>query len=176
MQQQKRTIMSKSLSLITSQFLDVERQLLDTEGVISPELEAALDLSQGELSMKVDAYAHILDKLDATELWAQAQAKAFAALLKKIKSSRDGLYYRLGDAMARMERTELEGERYAFREKLGRGKVEITDLDKIPFEYKRIKTEIEADKRAIYDAIASGVEVEGALIVKEPSIKKEFKL
>ena len=49
--------------------------------------------------------------------------------------------------------------------------VDIDDMDKLPEEYRRTKTEIRADKTAISKAIKNGVEVDGARLVERLSLQ-----
>lgn len=49
--------------------------------------------------------------------------------------------------------------------------VNITDFDKLPEEYKRTKTIVEADKTAIKDALKTGADVIGAELVEKQNIQ-----
>ena len=49
--------------------------------------------------------------------------------------------------------------------------VNITDFDKLPEEYKRTKTVVEADKTAIKDALKTGADVIGAELVEKQNIQ-----
>lgn len=52
----------------------------------------------------------------------------------------------------------------------GTGSVNILDESKLTDDYKKVKTEISVDKKAIKDAIKAGIEVEGAELVYNDSL------
>lgn len=49
--------------------------------------------------------------------------------------------------------------------------VSITDLDRVPAEYKRVKTTVEADKTALKKVLKDGIEIDGAVLVESKNIQ-----
>lgn len=48
--------------------------------------------------------------------------------------------------------------------------VEVDDINKIPQEFTRVKTEISPDKKAIKDAILNGIDINGAKLIEKTSM------
>lgn len=163
----------KSLSYLTSALINIENEIVSQDGVISPEVEQELDLSHGDFKCKIDNYAACFLALSTLETYLKEQKADIDVLLKRVQASRNNLNYNLDLTMARLGKTELRGSVYSFYEDYGRGSVEVSDIDKVPFEYKRIKTDWEPDKVAIRKAIDAGIYIEGAYIQKDKSIKSK---
>lgn len=167
---------AKSLISITRELLEIEYSLIESEGEISPELEAQLEITKENFPQKIDSYDAIMSRLDATETWAKARIDEMRDLLKRTGRTRESLEYRLSQAMQMLGKDELEGNHAVFYYKEGRGSVEVPDINDLPLEYTRQKITVEADKKAIQAAIKAGIEVPGATIVKAKTLVREGKV
>ena len=55
--------MKKTLEQILEEYKDIEKQLIENEGELNPELEEILNINRNELHDKIDAYYYISQKL-----------------------------------------------------------------------------------------------------------------
>lgn len=163
----------KSLIALTKDILRLENELIESQGELNPNLEKELEITETNFPQKVDAYAAILDRLDATELWATQQMKAFKEVIERVKSSREGLNFRMNKAMDLLGKSELEGQYYVFKHTWGTGKVEIIDEDELDKHYQKVT--YTPDKKRIGEDLKAGMVVHGAILIKERSVKKSIK-
>lgn len=158
---------------------DKIRELLDMldEGVIGFEDE------NGEMQ-------YITEKLDELELDRKKKLENAALAVEELKAEADELNRK---AKALKERADAKSNRVdslksyiincmqAFGDKKidgemcslsvsVRDKVEVDSIDLLPREYIRSKTTYEADKKAIGYAIKKGAIIEGARVIKNPSL------
>lgn len=167
---------ANSLISLTRQILDLEQKLLESGGEITDEIHSQLEITEENYPAKVDNYAGILDRLDATELWVKSQLADLKDAQKRIESARTRLHFNLGQAMSLLGKDELEVHRAVFELKEGRAKIEITDESELDPIFTRSKLVVEPDKVAIKKAIDDGQTVTGAKIVREKQIKKSLKI
>lgn len=158
---------------------DKIREMLDMldEGVIGFEDE------NGEMQ-------YIEDKLKELDLDRRAKLESAALAIEELKAEADELSRK---AKALKERADAKSNRVdgikrfiiANMQEFGdkkiesemctltvsvRDKVEVDNIELLPREFIRSKTTYEADKKAIGDAIKQGAIIEGARVVKNPSL------
>lgn len=165
-----------SLISLTRQILELEQSLIESNGEITNDIDSQLAITEENYPVKVDNYAAVLDRLDATEQWIKIQMDEFKDALRRIDRARDGLHFRLGQAMDMLKKTELEGNHVVFEIKESRGKVVITDESALDPIFTKSELVIHPDKIAIAKAINDGQKVAGASLVKEKKIKKSIKI
>lgn len=151
----------KSLVEIVSQFSDLERQLVDACGDLTPEMEQMLVLNDQDLRIKVDAYRAIMDRLKAEikyQLDIENEHKAARQTLEnRLKWLVDNLKFNMNS----MDRRELEGYRYIFKLSVRKPTLQI-DTKLLPPEYLKEVIYKEPDKEAIEANLAMGAVIPGA--------------
>jgi len=105
-----------------------------------------------------------------------AEAEAIKAEEKRLSERRKTLERKQTHLQDYLLRNCQQGEAYADAQaqvkiKLGRGAVEILNLEAVPIEFLRVKTEAAPDKTAIANAIKGGQEFEWAVIAQKPSLE-----
>ena len=137
----------------------------ETEGEITPEIEAELEAVQGELAAKLDGIAYLCkvvlpadaDKLKQLETAAKAKRQALENKRRRILDYAGQFVELMPDGM--------KGGPY----KIYRGKsesIEINSITDIPAEFKKIVISETPDKKAIKDAIKGGAAIPGCRFVK----------
>lgn len=136
--------------------------LLDSQGELTPELEAWYDAHSQALTRKVDSYVFIEESLDdQVERW-KARAEAARTIAKRFESFKDKLRDRVKFAMKEMGVDTLEGDLYRYKLSKRKAKLVIEDPAKIPDSFKLIVTVTEPDKDKIQSALNDGFTVPGA--------------
>lgn len=161
----------KSLVEITDIVYRVEKALIETNGEITPEIEAMLEVKENELPVKVDSYSVTIDKLHHEAQFLEAQADRLATLAKSILKAREGLKTRMKDAMMKLGVVELEGETTKIRLQNAPPKVIIEDETKIEGQYLTTEIVTRADKKKIANALKDGIKVDGARLEQDLSLR-----
>jgi len=159
--------LNKSLFQISSELMQIWNELKETGGELTPEIEAALTLTNQQLQTKAGNYVSFIKKLESeTEHLKETYLKKVQSEIKK----RENLISHLKDALlvAVQEFGDIETDRL-FKVCLRQSEaVNIYDIDKLPNDYKIF--EPKADKRKIKDSIKAGEDVKGAEIIINNSI------
>ena len=162
---------------------NLERALIESDGIISPEVEQMLAVRELDLPEKVDGYAFIIDRLESMEDFYKQRAEMFLKASRTLQNSKESLKERLKFAMQELGTNELFGNDVRFKGAHTKGSLVIEDKDAVPVEYKTEVVTTEIDKKKIKADLDSGKEVPGARI--EPgyslrcytntNVKKELK-
>lgn len=146
---------------------------LDELGEIPPALAVKMQDLLMSAEKKVDSYCNMMSQLENNAQFARAQAEKATDYAKKCERIVDRMKECAIYAMTFQAKKKLEGT--AGRElKLSyRAKVELSqeiqdDPKILPGEYTRLK--VEPDKKAIKDAIESGIDIPGCRVVNNPSV------
>jgi hypothetical protein len=153
--------MSKSLWEITTELQQIEDQLMENGGEVTPELETALQISQTELSDKAGNYISLILKNEADAEIIDAEIKRLTALKKSRQNIAHQLKERLSGAMQYFEISKIQLP-FAVISLRQSESVEVDDPLKLPVEYQRVKTTVEADKATLKAALKAGEQVWGA--------------
>jgi hypothetical protein len=155
--------MKLSLYNIEQNYLTLVENLIDNGGELTPELETALTINKEQLEQKGINYAFIIKEIRDRKL----ARKNYLDKLKKDNDIDDKieneLINRLSLAMQLFEVEKIETPliKLSFRDSES---VEITNESQLDACFIVTKTVSSPDKKAIKDAIKSGVFVEGATI------------
>ena len=148
---------------IQNEFQLIIAEVINNEGEITPELETALTINKEQLQSKAIDYSYVIKQLDSDCEQIDAELKR----LQQIKKVRTNLAERLkntiSDAMNLYEVEKIETPliKLSFRNSES---VEITNESQLDACFIVTKTVSTPDKKAIKDAIKSGVLVCGATI------------
>ncbi len=157
----------KNLFEITQDYLAIYEKLEETEGELSPELEAALQITQQELALKGTNYVHIIKKYEAELAGLKVYEEQIAKLKKRKNKAIEYLEERLLEAVNKFGNIETEIFTITTRKSES---VEISFSDTIPSEYLNSKTTITPDKAKIKEAIKKGIIVPGAELVENKNL------
>ena len=148
---------------IQNEFQLIIAEVINNEGEITPELETALQINQSQLQSKAVDYSYVIKQLDSDCEQIDAELKR----LQQLKKVRTNLAERLKDTISNamnlyeVEKIETPLIKLSFRNSES---VEITNESQLDACFIVTKTVTTPDKKAIKDAIKSGVLVEGATI------------
>lgn len=155
--------MKQSIYQIQNEFQLIIAEVINNEGEITPELETALTINKEQLQSKAIDYSYVIKQLDSDCEQIDAELKR----LQQLKKVRTNLAERLKDTISNamnlyeVEKIETPLIKLSFRNSES---VEITNESQLDACFIVTKTVSTPDKKAIKDAIKSGVFVEGATI------------
>ena len=148
---------------IKNEYQLIIAEVINNEGEITPELETALTINKDQLQSKAVDYSYVIKQLDSDCEQIDAELKR----LQQLKKVRTNLAERLKDTISNamnlyeVEKIETPLIKLSFRNSES---VEITNESQLDACFIVTKTVTSPDKKAIKDAIKSGVLVEGATI------------
>jgi len=155
--------MNQSIYKIQNEFQLIIAEVINNDGEITPELETALTINKEQLQSKAVDYCYVIKQLD----YDCEQIDNEIARLNKLKKVRSNLTDRLKNTVSsamqlfEVEKIETPLIKLSFRNSES---VEITNEQQLDACFIVTKTVTTPDKKAIKDAIKSGVFVEGATI------------
>lgn len=155
---------------ITAELNAILTQLEELGGEITPELEQALAINEGNFAAKSEDYGHAILNLKGMAAAAKAEKERLATLQKFYENTCNRLDNALKTAMVATghDKVETPTMRLSLRHSTA---TEVDDLDAVPAEYKTTKVEVVADKTAIKNAIKQGEDVPGAHLVENVSLQ-----
>ena len=121
---------------------------------------------------KLENIALYIKNLDAEAAAIKAEEEALAKRRKRLENKADGLRFLMIGSIEANGDKEFSTARCSAKVKYT-DRTEIDDIDAIPEEYIKIKTEKQADKTAIKKAIKAGETVNGARIVINKTVRIE---
>ena len=139
-------------------------------GELTPELEQALTITEGQFAAKAEDYGKAILNLRAMAVAAKAEKDRLATLQKFYENAKKRLTDAISSAMQAFGHDKVENGtlRLSLRHTT---ETEIDDIDQVPQFYKTTKVETVADKTAIKKAIQSGEDVPGAHLVENVSLQ-----
>ena len=155
----------KNLFNIDAELYEVYSEIENNGGEMSPELEAALEITEAERMTKGEGYVYVIKQLKSQADLLKAEAKRLQEIAKQYENSADKLADRLLQSVIAHGQIKTAFVTISTRKSKS---VSITDESLLKAEYLRIKTE--PNKTAIKEALEAGQEVQGALIVENYSL------
>lgn len=154
---------------ITDELNAILTQLEELGGEITPELEQALAITEGQFAAKAEDYGKAILNLRAMAVAAKAEKDRLATLQKFYENAQKRLADALSSAMQVFGHDKVENGtlRLSLRRTTA---TEVDDIDQVPQFFKTEKVEVVADKTAIKKAIQDGIEVPGARLVENVSL------
>lgn len=150
-----------TLYTISGDLLAVLNELEENGGELTPELEQALAITEGQFTEKAVDYGLAILNLEAMAEAAKAEKERLAGLQKFYENAKKRLSETLSGAMRAFDRTKVETPtlRLFLRHTQS---TEVDNADDIPARFKLTKVETVVDKTAIKKAIVAGEDVPGA--------------
>ena len=160
---------NKSLYQITVQQQELFNFILESEGEITPDVEESLKLNAENFEAKIRGCIWQVKKSEHTNIAIDEEI----ARLQGIKKRNEKLVDRLKESMKFALETFGESKKVdTFTLSLRKSKsVEILDMELLPATYITSKTTISADKKAIKEAIESGLSIPGATIKENHNLQ-----
>ncbi len=156
---------SKSLYKINGDLLRLTDEIEQAEGVLTPEMEAALEISSGELMTKAVDYGYAILKLKARQKEVKAELDRIAAIKKSVDNTLKRLEGAVQGAMEMHEIEKIEGETLNLSFRKSKRMIQdalVTDaIDNLPASMKTTTTTTKPDNAAIKKALEEGEEFEG---------------
>lgn len=162
--------MKVALYQIEQEYLNIVQSIIDAGGEITEEQETALSISKEQLQNKGVCYGFIVKELEGNIDLIDLEIKRLNALKKPLVNSIDRLKNNLSQAMQMFDVTELKTPllKINFRKSES---IEVTDIDLLDADFVKTTITKAADKVAIKDAIKSGENVQGAVLVTNQNLQ-----
>lgn len=152
----------RSLRELVSISSEIESSLIMAGGEITPEIEAALAITEVQVPQKIDNYNLIMERMEAISSFYEERASLFLRLAAAAKNVKKKCTENIHVAMLTLGVDELQGFDTKFRLQNNPAGVELIDEALIPDAYKIVKTVTSVDKKKILDDLKLGVPVAGA--------------
>jgi hypothetical protein len=160
--------MKTTLYNIENDYLKLISQIEEAEGELTPELEEALEINEKQLQGKSTAYLQVITTKEGINSAIDIEIKRLQALKKRNSNLVLNLKNRLLEAVKLFGEFEVGFNKFGTRKS---SSVQVDDINSLPAEFKTVKVTEAADKKAIKDAIKSGKEITGCLIVENLNLK-----
>lgn len=147
---------------IQSEYIALANEIIEAEGIITPEQETDLQITNEALQTKGIAYSYLIKSLEYDNDLIDLEIKRLQAMKKTRSNLSERLKSTLKDAMILFGIEELKTATL----KVNFRKSESVEVDEaiIDKKYCREKITYAPDKKAIKEAIEQGIEVLGATI------------
>jgi hypothetical protein len=172
---------AKSLYTILLERMNIEEELILSEGEVTEELDALMFSNKEDAEEKIMAIKKVLDKANQQMDWAKAQMERFKKYSKERERLADAMEEKISIALnlfgtedaKGVKKWEIQNEtdfiKLSFRKSES---VQIVDENLIPADFWAVKIpEATVDKTAIKEAIKGGLEVPGAEIKVSQNIQ-----
>jgi hypothetical protein len=155
---------------ITTEFLQLEAQLIENGGELTPELEQSLIINKDELQHKSIQYGYVIKSLSDNVDAIDAEIKRLQSIKKVNENAIDRLKDTLSSAMQLFGIPELKTPtlKINFRKS---EQVIVHDVNSLPQMFKTIKVSEQPDKIKIKEAIKSGEDVIGCELITVQNIQ-----
>lgn len=159
--------MSRALYHIESELNNINEQLIESGGELSPELQDKLAMTREELATKAANYGFVILKNQSESAIIDAEIKR----LKDIKDSLDNATYKIkeviSNAMIQYDLTEVKTPTI----KLSFRASESVEVDESKLAQKYFNYKPTVDKTTIKADLKAGIEVDGARIVSKQNLQ-----
>ncbi len=151
---------------LLSSTLNLLNEVELTEGEITPEVESKLI----SLSKQVDQAGYFLKNVDKKIEYYQQEIDAMKTIIDRLEKTSDWIKASAKQAIE-LSGGDLKGDLYAFTLKKNPPRVHIRDEALIDDFFKDKKELVTVNKTRIKEAFKDGLEVDGAELVQETSVK-----
>lgn len=163
---------SKSLMTLVAESSELENQLIQSGGEITPEIEALLEVKDLQLPDKVDNYGLVMDRMAMISEFYTQRAEMFLKMSKAADSVIDRCKSNLKLAMENLKTDEILGHDIKFKIVKSNPTVVIEDESKIDPAYTTTQTVVKIDKKRIGEDLKVGIEVAGAKLQQGSSLRQ----
>lgn len=162
--------MKLSLYVIQQEYISLAEQIIDNDGLLSEEMEAALQINKDQLENKSQCYGFIVRQLEGECDMIDNEIKRLEAMKKSRGKTVDRLKESVSKAMQlyEIEKIETPTLKISFRKSES---IEIEEESLIDEKYMTVKTTKTPDKKAIKEAIKAGEIVLGVTLKENQNIQ-----
>jgi hypothetical protein len=162
--------MKQSIFQISVELGIIIDQIIEAGGELTPELEEALSIKEGQLETKATKYGYAIKTMEYESQIIDEEIKRLQDLKKVRQNTMQRLKDVLSTTMQSFDIPEIQTPtlKVNFRKS---SSVEILDEDKIPAEFVTIKQTKTVRKVDIKKAIKEGREIEGAQLVENQNLQ-----
>lgn len=156
---------------IQNQYLQLVSELIESEGLLTPELETALAINKADLETKGINYAFVIKSMESECDIIDSEIKRLTGLKKARTNAVDRLKTTLSNAMQLYEVTEIKSPiiKICFQNSKS---VEVEDLDLLDPKFKKTSVPVvSADKVLIKKALENKEIVVGAVLRNNKNIQ-----
>lgn len=151
---------------LTEQLKDFN-ELVESGEIPEDAVRDTFESLEGQFNDKAISCGHYLKSLEAESEVIDIEIKRLTALKKTRQNALDKFKDYLRENMERTNINKIECPLFSISLGVSQDVVEISDLNSLPKEYKKVKTE--ADKTAIKKALKAGEDIPGAKLEKGKS-------
>jgi len=163
--------MSKSLTNILNESLEIERAIIESFGEITPAIADKLTINEIEQKEKLDSYEVIMNRLELNETYFKQKAAELKMIEKSFAQARESMRERIKYFMIEKNLDEVRGSDARFKLTKTTPSLKI-DPDLIQDEYKFQLISIEIDREKIKADLKDGKEVIGASLEQGLALRK----
>ncbi len=162
---------NKSLIALVAGAADIERALIESNGEVTPDVEAMLAITEIHLPEKIDNYSLVIDRMESISEFYKAKAAEYVRLAKAASNVIARCESNLKIAMEAMHTDEILGHDVKYRLVKSNPKCVITDESKIDGAYKITETIVSVDKKRLIEDLKLGP-IEGAQLESGYSLRR----
>jgi hypothetical protein len=159
---------NKSLFNISINYNELMNEIEAAEGILTEEQIVALEITENDLQSKSIAYLEVIKGKEAVTMLVDEEIKRLTAM-KKVNNN---IITRLKDNL--LVAVKVFGDFEVGLTKFGTRKsqsINVEDVNSLPQQYKNVKVTESADKKALKEAIKSGIDVPGVELSNNLSLK-----
>lgn len=162
--------MNKSLFHIQQDYLQLAAILEENGGEITPEIEESLAINQEQLQVKGVNYAFIIRKLTGESEMIKSEIDRLSKLMKSKQGAADRMKNMIKSAMEMYGIESIKGDLINISLRNNAVSVQIENEDTLPTEYVTVKVTSSPNKKALKEAIETGIEIKGVSLSRSKSI------
>ena len=162
--------MSDTLKSIRSDIIALEELLLENNGEVNETLETWLQINEKNLAVKIDAYVYFLDQLEQGAAFFKSKSEEALQAKKQYEAMIERMKNNIKFTMQELNTDELRGNEYRYKLSRSKPKVEVNE-EQIPASYLKEKITYSADKDLIKQDLDKGIEIEGARLIENYSLR-----
>jgi len=153
---------------ITTEQRELMNLIEESEGLLTPEIEAELAINESQLQQKSISYLEIIKKKEAYTSLIDAEIKRLQALKRQSSNTVVFLKENLLNAVKTFGAFEVGLTKFGTRKS---SSVEVEDVNSLPKEFKVVTVTERADKKLLKEALQSGQEIEGVCLKQNLNLK-----
>lgn len=155
---------------LVSDFVEMERQLMESGGELTPAIEDMMAINQGDIKTKVDRYKLFMDSLDARAAYFKGIEEQAAAARRMFASHKERLKQNMKFVMRNMATREIAGHDFRFVLSALKPKMVVNEAELPPEYWKEQITKV-VDYEKIEKDCLLGSSVKGVTIEDVDSLR-----
>lgn len=159
--------MSRALYHISNELDNINEQLIESGGELSPELQDKLAMTREELATKAANYGFVILKNQSEAAIIDAEIKRLKAIKDSLDNATDKIKEAISNAMIQYDLTEVKTPTI----KLSFRASESVEVDESKLAQKYFNYKPTVDKTTIKADLKAGIEVDGARIVSKQNLQ-----